>query len=240
VVDARVKESQRPNPTALIARLRMTNQESQNRRARSARPTPDHGHVSGLTIAADVSWRSAVSSALRSGRPHFGCRWATIGLLASVLGLAGCSHYQLGTGAIPSFRTIYVEPVSNKTLLPQSQPLLSTYLRESFLRDQRVTLVNSPDAADATLAVVINDYRREVAAVREDDTGLARKFNVTLGVACTLRDRRSGRPIFEGRLVSAQREVFTDSGQLQAEYQTLPLLAESLSGKIVHTVLDVW
>ena len=163
-----------------------------------------------------------------------------VGLLASVLGLTSCAHYHLGTGATPKFRTLYVEPVANKTLLPQAQALLSTRIRESFLRDNRVALVNSPEAADATLAIVINDYHRDVAAVREDDTGLARKFNVTLGIACTLRDRRSGRTIFEGRPVSAQREIFTDSGQLQAEYQTLPLLAESLAGKVVHATLDVW
>ena len=87
---------------------------------------------------------------------------------------------------------------------------------------------------------MINDYHREVAAVREGDTGLARKFNVTLGATCTLRDNRTGQALFENRSVSAVREVFTDSGQLQAEYQTLPLLADALATKVVHTALDVW
>jgi hypothetical protein len=153
---------------------------------------------------------------------------------------AGCANYQLGTGSTPSFRTLYVEPVANKTLLPQSQPLLSTRLRESFARDARVQLTNSASAADATLVVVINDYHREIAAVREGDTGLARKFNVTLGASCTLRDNRTGRTLFENRPITAVREVFTDSGQLQAEYQTLPLLADALATKVVHTALDIW
>lgn len=125
-------------------------------------------------------------------------------------------------------------------MLPQASALVSTQLREAFLRDGRVTLVNSPEAADATLSVVINDYHRDVAAVREDDTGLARKFNLVLGVRCTLRDNRGGQPIFADRVIAATREAFTDGGQLQAEYQTLPLLAESLSGKIAHAALDVW
>ena len=153
---------------------------------------------------------------------------------------AGCANYQLGTGGTPSFRTLFVEPIANHTLLPQSQALLSTQLREAFARDGRVALVNSPEAADATLTVVISDYRREVAAGREDDTGLARKFNLTLDVTCTLQHRRSAKPVFENRPVGAQREIFTDSGQLQAEYQTLPLLAESLARKVVHATLDVW
>lgn len=161
-------------------------------------------------------------------------------VVAGLLTVTGCANYRLGTGSTPGFRTVYVEPVENKTLLPQSQPLLSTYLREMFARDGRVQLANSAAGADATLVIVINEYRRDVAAVRQDDTGLARKFNVTLGASCTLRDNRSGKPIFENRPISAVREVFTDSGLLQSEYQTLPLLAEALASKVVHVALDVW
>lgn len=160
-------------------------------------------------------------------------------LALALLFASGCANYQLGTGSTPTFRTLYVEPVANKTLLPQAQPLLSTQLRETFARDGRVSLAAS-SAADATLTVVIDDYRREVAAVREGDTGLARKFNVYLGATCTLRDNRTGKLLFQNRAVLATREIFTDSGQLQAEYQILPLLAESLSAKIAHAALDIW
>jgi hypothetical protein len=162
------------------------------------------------------------------------------GLLAFGLFLAGCSHYHLGTGGQLTFRTLYLAPVENKTLLPDARALVSTRLRETFIRDGRVTLVNSPEAADVTLTIAISDYHREIATVREGDTGLARKFNLTLGTTCTLRDNRGAKNIFENRLVSVQRESFTDSGQIQSEYQTLPLLAESLADKLSHTVLDVW
>ena len=153
-------------------------------------------------------------------------------------GVSGCAHYRLGTGTT-SFRTLYVAPVGNQTQLPQAQALVSTRLRETFARDGRVNLANTAPGAEATLTVVIDYYAREVAAVREGDTGLARKFNVTLGARCTLRDR-TGRVMFENRSITAVREVFTDSGQLQAEYQTLPLLAEALAAKIAHASLDVW
>lgn len=164
----------------------------------------------------------------------------TLAALACLLFVAGCANYQLGPGATPSFRTLYVEPVANKTMLPQSEALVSTRLREALARDARVQLVNSPAGADATLRIVLNEYRRDIAAVREGDTGLARKFNVTLGAACTLRDNRARRFLFEDRSISAVREVFTDSGQLQSEYQTLPLLADALAAKLVHAALDVW
>lgn len=159
---------------------------------------------------------------------------------ACFLSTFGCANYQLGTGTALAFRTLYIEPVGNQTQLPQSEPLLSTRLRETFARDGRVTLTNASGAAEATLTVILNQYYREVAVVREGDTGLARKFNVTLGAICTLRENRTGRLIFENRPITAMREVFTDSGQLQAEYQTLPLLAEALSAKVAHAALNVW
>ena len=163
--------------------------------------------------------------------------WCIVALAVSC---GGCANYQLGTGSKAAFRTLHVEPVSNRTALPQAQAVVSTQLRESFARDARSSLVNSAGAAEAILTVVIIGYRREVAAVREGDTGLARKFNVTLEALCSLRDNRSGKAVFEGRTIAATREVFTDGGQLQAEYQALPLLAESLAAKITRASLDVW
>ncbi|HVU32104.1 MAG TPA: LPS assembly lipoprotein LptE [Opitutaceae bacterium] len=153
--------------------------------------------------------------------------------------LSGCSHYQLGTGAAPAFHSIYVEPVANRTTLPQAREIVTTQIRETFARDGRVSLVNSPESADATLTVVLVDYHRDVAAVREGDTGLARKFNLVLGVDCTLR-QRDGTVLFQNRRITARREAFTDSGQLQAEYDTVPLLAEDLARQIAHAALDVW
>jgi hypothetical protein len=181
---------------------------------------------------------------MRHGLPAFGC-WA----LAAVGALAGCSHYELGTQGRLAFTTLYVAPVQNRTLLPQAQAAISTQLRTDLIQDGRVQLVNSPSAADATLQVVITDFHRDVAAQREQDTGLASKFVETVGTSCTLRDNRSGRALFENRLVSIQRAVFTDNGdphsltigdQQLAEYNTIPLFAEALANKISHTVLDVW
>lgn len=164
---------------------------------------------------------------------------ACLGGLLAIFAGTGCSHYQLGTGGTPSFRTLYIEPVTSRALLPQSRPLLSIQLRETFLRDGRVTLVNSAGEADATLTVVINDYHRDPVTAREGDTGLTRKYNVTLGALCTLRDR-TGKPLFENRAIAAVREAFTDGGQLQSEYQTLSLLADTLASKVTHSTLDVW
>jgi outer membrane lipopolysaccharide assembly protein LptE/RlpB len=154
--------------------------------------------------------------------------------------LAACAHYQLGPDGKLAFTTLYIEPVENKALLPQASALVGTQLREALLRDSRVTLVNDPAQADAILHVTLTNYSRAQTAARSDDTGLARKFQLTLLAVCTLRDNHTNKVLFENRPVNAVKEAYTDSGQLQSEYNTLPLLAASLADSIAHAVLDVW
>jgi len=157
----------------------------------------------------------------------------------------------MGAGPAPAFATIYIEPSKNKTMIPQSQVVVSTMLREAFIRDGRVSVVDSSADADATLEVTLVKYIRNNAANREDDVGLARKFTLKLTASCRLRDNRTGRLLFDDRIIQVQREAFTDNGlgavpfgtsndQLQSEYNTLPLLADELSDEVTHAVLDVW
>ncbi|HEU5080463.1 MAG TPA: LPS assembly lipoprotein LptE [Opitutaceae bacterium] len=169
--------------------------------------------------------------------------------------LSGCGHYQLGTTGKLTFSTIYVEPVKDSANIPQASALFSTQLRQTLLRDSRIQLSNSPESADVTLSVDLRSYDRRLATSRRDDTGLARSFDINISAVCNLRDNRTGQMLFEHRSVEATREIFTSdapsefapdgspifvSRQLQAEYQTLPLLAESLADRVSHAVLDVW
>jgi Lipopolysaccharide-assembly len=176
--------------------------------------------------------------------------WSLL-LTVSLLMASGCAHYKMGSGSEPSFETLYIEPAKNTTSLAQSQVVVSTLVRQAFIRDGRVTVVGTNQEADASLEVTLVKYSRIDAANREDDNGLARKFTLHLRASCRLRDNRTGRMLFDGRIIEVQREAFADNGlgsvtfgtsnnQLQSEYNTLPLLADALSDKVTHAVLDVW
>ncbi|MBI2813086.1 MAG: LptE family protein [Opitutae bacterium] len=160
--------------------------------------------------------------------------------LTAVLCFTACAHYRLGPGAAPKFSTLFIAPVTTEALLPQARELVTTQLREAFLRDGRVTLVNSPAQADAVLQLSLTGYDRTVAVSRQDDTGLARRFDVTLRAQATLTDRRTKQAFFTQRPVTAKRGIFTDSGLVPAEFQGLPLLAEQLAVEATHAVLDTW
>ncbi len=163
---------------------------------------------------------------------------ALLGL--TLLALTGCAHYHLGTPARPGFTTLYVAPVDSRVLLPQARAIVATAVREALLKDGRVTLTASPEAAEATLRITLVAYGRTVMASNSADTGLAREFALNLRATCTLTDNRTGRPLFAGREITATRSAYVDSGQLQVEYQALPLLADTLADQVAHAVLDVW
>lgn len=180
-----------------------------------------------------------VSHRLRHSR-HRGV-FALVGLVGLGLwSLTGCSHYQLGTTGRLAFATLYVAPIENRAMLPQAPAIFATEIREALVKDGRVSLATSPETADAVLRVALLSYDRQMAAANPADTGLARKFVLNLHTTCTLTDRRTGKPLFVNRAIVVSRDAYTDSGQLQAEYQAVPLLAESLAGKVAHAVLDVW
>jgi len=162
---------------------------------------------------------------------------------------SGCG-YQLGTpqAAPLAFSTLYVAPVKLRALIPQADAVLTGALREHFSRDGRVTLAATPDSAGAILEITIRDYRRETATADPTDTGLARKFTVTLLAEATLRDSANagnasngaGHTYFTARPIEVRRDIFADGGQQQAEYHILLILARDLADKAIHAVLDTW
>lgn len=180
-------------------------------------------------------------------RTSFPCLLAVALVLCGGAFFSACSHYKLGSGGTLPFRTLYIAPVENAANIPQGAALFSAQLRETFVRDGRLRIVNSPDAAEATLTVTLERYTRNMTTSRGDDSGLARKFDLTVAAVCTLQATGSGKAYFEKRPVTSTRQIFAtpspdsrESDQLQAEYNTMPLLAASLASGVSHAVLDVW
>lgn len=154
--------------------------------------------------------------------------------------LTGCAGYRLGTGVEQKFATLFVAPVTSDVILPQARAELTTRLREAFIRDGRVRLTADAGEADAVLRVAIAGYGREVAVSRADDTGLGRRFDVTLRTRATLLNNRGAQPWFTDRVLEARRGAMTDDGLVPAEHQLLPILAEDIATEAVRATLDTW
>lgn len=182
-------------------------------------------------------------------------RLAALALLACAVFGAACSHYRLGTGVQRDYDSIFIAAVDTNAVIPQSAAVLSTQIREAFLRDGRLRVVNTPEEADAILTVKLVRLRRDTLTSLPTDAGLARTFGLTLDATATLRDTKGEKAWFTDRAIQVERQIFTNDGssvttkdgtflvpqqQTQAEYTIVPTLGEDLAARVKSAVLDTW
>ena len=173
-------------------------------------------------------------------------------LLFVVLGLfSGCASYQLGAPAELPFKTIYIRPASNDSFAPQAQAIVSSQLRQQFIRDGRVHLVTNEDAADAVLTVNLAEYDRRGGARRSSDTVVASDFDISLSADVSLYNSGTGDYLFESRKIAGRTKTYIENpyasdsalrtqAYQQSEYQAMPVLARDLARKIADEVLSTW
>lgn len=159
-----------------------------------------------------------------------------------------CSHYRLGTGVERDYESVFIAPVVSHASLPQATAILTTQIRENFIRDGRLRVVNTREEADAVLTVELGPLKRDFLTALPTDSGLARKMSLTLQATASLRDPQGEKTWFADRAVRVERQLFTDDGgpvlqavqQTQAEYQLVPQLAEPFAEQLKAAVLDTW
>lgn len=174
-------------------------------------------------------------------RSSFFSALATLSLIL----LSGCSQYEWGRPA-PAFKTIYVQPVTNSTFVPQAQASLSAQIRKAIIRDGRLQLANKPAQAEAILQVNLTEYQRENAVRSSEDSEIALGFDLILEAEIALIHQRSNQYLIQNRSHRATTNTFGrdfSTGEdtfSQSEYQAMTRLTKNLADEIASTVLDVW
>lgn len=175
------------------------------------------------------------------------------GLCAALLAsFTGCASYKLGSSAPLPFETLYIEAASNDSFAPQAQVAVSKKMRDHFIHDGRVRLVNSPEKADAILSVHLTKYTRTGNTRSAEDTVRAQDFTISLSAEVSLYDNETNQFLFQKRPLTEQTSTYignpydangtpdqTDT-YFQSEYQAMPILARGLSKQITNTVLSTW
>jgi hypothetical protein len=149
-----------------------------------------------------------------------------------------CTHYQAGDGSSVPFSSIQVNPIKNQSQAPQITQILNHDLRQAFLQSGKVVVESS--GADTQLNVTLTRYERENIATNSQDTGLARKYALTLVATCDLTNTGEDSAYFRERTVTATLDIFLDSGQTRAETNAIPLLSKKLADTIANEVLQTW
>ncbi|MEC8209854.1 MAG: LPS assembly lipoprotein LptE [Verrucomicrobiota bacterium] len=165
--------------------------------------------------------------------------------------IGGCNSYQLGNPFELPFESIYIKPVSNDSFAPQAQTLLSTQIRDAFIRDGRTKIVTSRETADAVLITNLTEYNRRAAARQSIDTNAAASFRLVIAAEISLFNQNKGDYYFQERIIKESSSAYVNNlyatpavaqtqDFLQMEYQAMPRLTQDLARRIADEVLGTW
>jgi outer membrane lipopolysaccharide assembly protein LptE/RlpB len=109
-------------------------------------------------------------------------------LLSTFLLIAGCGYHLVGTGTtLPShLKTIAIPVFENKSSQPNIHRDITNSIRQSFINDGRLKVVNT-SKADLVMKGVINNYTLQAVSFTAED--VAREYYVQLGGGIDVQDR---------------------------------------------------
>jgi hypothetical protein len=144
---------------------------------------------------ADSVWRAVARAALLC--------FAFLGL-----GLSGCGYHFVGNDvrAPGNIQSIAVGVVENKTTIVGIETIFTNALLNEFIRTQRLA-VRPPAEADAVLSGTITSIRTEAVSHLEAEKTL--ETRVTVGLSLTLKQRESGKILWENKQLSYYQD-YTD------------------------------
>lgn len=160
--------------------------------------------------------------------------------VTTALFLSGCASYQIGEPAPLPYRAISVSPPKNLSTLPQLEGPLAAALRQAILQAGSLELAQSGNS-DATLELTIVEARREIAAVTAEDLGRGRKFQLLVEFELSLKS--SGQQedyLVNSRRFTVTRDIFTESGLVDAEHQAGPEIAREAAQLSIEIISDLW
>ena len=163
-------------------------------------------------------------------------------LIISLLVLSGCASYQLGQpGNADAYNSVYVIPIRNESSFPMLKSSLTASIRKS-ISDTGFLSIASKDDAHTVLETRVVSVVRDIAAVSSIDVGRGRKYELEFETLCSLYRKNGSQlePVFIDRRILTKQDIFTDSGQVNAEHQAGPEIAGAIGQRIAKTIVDTW
>ena len=111
--------------------------------------------------------------------------------LITLFGSISCSHYSVISADTYAFKSLYVHTVSNQDFPPNIHTLFQNQIKETILRDGRLTLTQNPLEADTQLFITIRDYRRNVSTRSSTDAGRFNSLNTGIAIFVSLYENKT-------------------------------------------------
>jgi hypothetical protein len=150
----------------------------------------------------------------------------------------GCVNYQRGVGSVDVVRSIYIEPVKNSSLCPQTSGTLTAQLTKAIQWSTPLKLVGK-DEAHTHLQVEIVDYSQKNSTYDPRDTSIVLSLSLRIVAECTLFDRE-GHCLLEHQRVEASMDLDKCSNFHSFRDQAIPQLMGRLARKIGALLINIW
>jgi outer membrane lipopolysaccharide assembly protein LptE/RlpB len=139
-------------------------------------------------------------------------------LLSLLLCLVGCGYNFPGKGQLPAgVSRVYVPLFTNRTAEPLLENRLSTAVSEVFARNNRLTLVESRDEAEAILDGVIRSY--STRAISYDSNDDISEYRAQMQVEARLLQVTDGRLLWQGNAVWDDEYAAADDKAVQEDLE---------------------
>jgi len=160
------------------------------------------------------------------------------GALAAVL--PGCVGYRLGSMLPADIRTVYVQPVVNRT----DEPLIEVEATRAAIReiqiDGSLKVVNNKAEADAWLNVVLTGYNLTPIAYQQNQATATEEYKLVLTASMLLTRRRNGEVVVEAPRISGQTTFVLAGDLTSSKNAALPEAASDLGRRIVAGMVEAW
>lgn len=165
--------------------------------------------------------------------------------LVLTLGFSSCSHYSVITTDETPFKSVYVHTISNQDFTPNVHTLFQNQIRQTILRDSRLTLAKNPQEADTQLYITIEDYKRNVNTRSSVDAGRYNSLNIGLAIFVSLYNNETNAYLLNNVSLDSNEYLFFDPIETsvkhrEMEYQILPKITRDLSENILELILSDW
>jgi hypothetical protein len=158
--------------------------------------------------------------------------------ILSCLTFGGCG-YRVGTLNSPDYRSVAVPIFRNDSTVPQIHAQITSAIIKRLHTDAAPRVAPEPEA-DVVLSGAVVEVERTPLRFQRLNQSVAREYRLTVTVIASLRDRRTGKMIFEHARFTGQTDYFIGSDLQAAEAQAMPLAAENLARKIAARVAEGW
>ena len=157
----------------------------------------------------------------------------------TILFIFGCTGYQLGGSKPQGIKTVYLEPIINKTSEPAIEIQATELLRQRIQFDGRTKLVNKKELADGIITVTLSKFTISAISFRKDLKTTPKEYRMRITAETTLTDQRTGKILSKSKTYG--ETVFSYNFDLTtSKRDALPMALKELNKFILDDLLERW